>query len=198
MIIGVTGGISTGKSNVSNELSLLGYPIIDADVIAKELQEKDMPVYNAIKKSFGLDYFDSDGNIDRKKLGELIYNDKNARVLLNSVSHPLIIEEIKDRIKKSEGTIFLVVPLLYESGLDSLCDSIICVYVDRKIQVERLMIRDNIDFDYANKKIDSQMNLEEKKAKSDYVIDTSGSLEMTALKIKQILKRIEEKKNGTN
>lgn len=198
IIIGITGGIASGKSNVCSVISKLGYEIIDSDLISKELSQKGMPVYNAIIKEFGSSYLDQEGNIDRKKLGFLIFNNSESRERLNNISHPLILEEIKDRIMKSRrNLIFLDIPLLFEAKFTYLCDKIICVYVEKETQIERLMQRDNINYEYALSKINSQMSLEEKKKMSDYVIDSSGTFEQTKEKVYNLLKEIKGEEHGS-
>ena len=176
-VIGITGGIATGKSTIDNIIKSLGYQVIDSDDISKRLSQKGGCVYEAIVANFGKEYLDSLGEIDRQKLGKLIFNDANAKELLNSISHPLIVEEIKKEVAISANEmIFVDIPLLFESQLAYLCDKIICVYVPQKIQLKRLMARDKITRDYAIAKINSQMDLEIKKDQSDYVISTLGDL----------------------
>jgi dephospho-CoA kinase len=189
-VIGVTGGIASGKSNVLSVIKNLGYKVIDTDIIAQELQQKNMPIYNAIKETFGSEYFTLDGELDRKKLGSLIFHNEEAKNKLNSISHPLIHEVVLDEIGKSNGIIFIDVPLLYESGFDSLCDKVLCVYLNRETQIKRLMERDNIDLEYAKSKINSQMDLNKKKEMADYVIDSKGSFGETRCQVLKILEEI--------
>ena len=190
-IIGVTGGIASGKSYVCNVLKELGYPVVDSDEISKELSVKGMPVYQAIVETFGEEYLTEDGNIDRKKLGLLIFNNSAAKMVLDRATHPLIVEEIKQRISNiQESLIFLDIPLLFEAKLQYLCDKIVCVYLERTVQIERLMNRDNIDYNYALSKIKSQMSLEEKKRLSDYVISTEDGFEKTRERIIQLIEII--------
>ena len=152
-VIGITGGIASGKSFVSSVVKKTGYPVIDVDKISRELSKKDGSVYNAIVRTFGESYLDSNKEIDRQKLGSLIFNDKQAKGLLNSISHPLIVEEMERQISLAKSDlVFVDVPLLYESGLQNIFNKIICVYLPRKIQIERLMNRDNISYEYAVKK----------------------------------------------
>lgn len=189
-IIGITGGIASGKSNVCNVISSLGYPIIDSDKINNELSKKGGPIYNAIVNHFGLDYLDDNDDINKKKLAKLIFNNSKAKLLLNEISHPIIVEEIKRQINDiDDGLIFVEIPLLFEAKLEYLCDKIICVFLSKKNQVERLMAREGIDEDYALAKIHSQMDLYMKKSLSDYVINSQGSFEDTK---KQVLNVINE------
>lgn len=190
-VIGVTGGIASGKSNVCSVLNELGYPVIDADKISFELSQKGMPIYKAIRESFGDDYLLENGEIDRKKLGKLIFKNSAAKLILNQISHPIILEEIKRQISSyKDGLIFIEVPLLYEAKLEGLCDKVICVFLSKKLQVERLIEREGIDEDYALAKIHSQMDLYMKKSLADYVIDSKGSFDETKAQVINIINEI--------
>ena len=128
-VIGITGGIASGKSYVSSVIKKAGYPVIDADLISKDLSQKGGSVYHAIIRTFGESFLDENKEINRQKLGSLIFNDKQAKGLLNSISHPLIIEEMEKQIKMAKtDLVFVDVPLLYESGLENMFDKIVCVY----------------------------------------------------------------------
>lgn len=189
-IIGITGGIASGKSYVCDIIEKQGFKIIDSDKISHELSKIGCPLYNAIIKEFGNDYLLDNKELNRKKLGALIFNNENEKLKLNSISHPLIINEINNQINEiSDDLIFVDVPLLYESKMENLFNVIICVYVDRKTQIERLMNRDDISYDYALAKISSQMSLDEKAKLAHYVIDNSeDSAKAMTLKILKKLK----------
>ncbi len=189
-VIGVTGGIASGKSNVISIIKRQGFKVIDCDLINHNLQKINMPIYNAIKEAFGSSYFLDNGELDRKKLGELIFHNENEKLKLNSISHPIIKEEVLKEINKADGIVFVDVPLLYESKFDSLCDKVICVYLNRKTQIERLMERDHIDYSYAKSKIASQMDLGKKRDLADYVIDSKGSFQETERQVLKILEMI--------
>lgn len=190
-VIGVTGGIASGKSNVLNVIRNLGYKVIDTDFITHDLQKKGKPIYNKIKEAFGKDYFLSNGELDRAKLGYLIFHDEEAKNKLNSIAHPLIHDVVLKEIEESmDEIIFIDVPLLYESKFDSLCDKVICVYLDRDIQIQRLMERDKINYEYANSKISSQMDLNKKRDLADYIIDSKGTFDETNVQILKILEQI--------
>ena len=192
-VIGITGGIASGKSYVSSVVKKAGYPVIDADAISKELSKKDMPVYNAIVRTFGESYLDGNKNLDRQKLASLIFNDKQAKGLLNGISHPLIIDEMERQIKNAESDlVFVDVPLLYESNIEYMFDKIVCVYLPRTIQIERLMKRDNITYEYAVKKVESQKSLEEKKKLADFVINSSNSFDYVDKSVIELIKTLKE------
>ena len=189
-VIGVTGGIASGKSNVCNIIENMGYQVIDCDLVSYQLSKKGKPIYEAILKNFGEEYLLDNGEIDRKKLGKLIFHDSKAKALLDSISHPIILEEINRILETAEGYIFLEAPLLYEAHADKLCNKVICVFLSKKFQVERLMAREGIDEDYALAKIHSQMDLYLKKSLADYVIDTRGSFDETKSQVEKIINEI--------
>lgn len=190
-VVGITGGIASGKSNVANICKELGYTVIDSDTIVKELSEKNMPLYNAYLKEFGPDYLDLKGNLDKKKLGKLIFNNSEIKKTIDKISHPIIVEELKNRINSyNDGLVFVDIPLLYEAKLEYLCDKVICVFLKKKLQVERLMARDGIDEDYALAKIHSQMDLYMKKELADYVINSQGEFEETKKQVVNVINDI--------
>ena len=198
-VIGITGGIASGKSNVCRILKSEGYLVIDADEIYTKLSLPGGLCYQAVLAAFGSDYINKDGTIAKKKLGQLIFHHEAARLKLNAVTHPLIQAEITRQIALTdEPIVFVDIPLLYEAGFTALCDRVIVVYLDRERQIKRLMERDHIDRDYALVKIGSQMDLNEKKALADYVIDSSGSFEQTQQQVKKLIKQIKEKENGSD
>ena len=192
-IIGLTGSISTGKTQVSNYLRDRGEKVIDADLIAREVVDLG-PVKEKIKKAFGNDIY-KDDELDRKALGEIVFRDKEKRQVLNEIEHPEIYRIILEEIKNSKGRVFVDIPLLFESqhlnekyGLDF--DEVWLVYVNRETQVKRLIKRDRISKGYALEKINSQMSVEDKKIMSDVIIDNSGSLEKTFKQVEENLKRL--------
>lgn len=190
-IVGITGGIASGKSTVCQYLISLGYPVIDSDEISRRLSQKGKPIHNAILEAFGPEFFLSNQELDRKKLGKYIFENENARLRLNGITHPIIVEEIKKRIQKTEDSIiFLDIPLLFEAKLSYLCDTIVCVYADEATQLSRLMNRDGISKEYALTKISSQMSLEEKKKLSDFVIESVESFEQTKENTIKIIRKI--------
>jgi dephospho-CoA kinase len=192
MTIGITGGIASGKSFVCKELKQMGYPLVDCDQINKDLQQIGMPIYNEIVNQFGLEYLNEDKTINRTKLGKLIFENKEERIKLNNISHPLIIKEMRRRIDEFDGLVFVEIPLLFETKLEYLCDKIICIFVDEKTQINRLMARDGIEYEYTLNKIKSQMPLENKVKKSDFVIDSSLGFEDTKRQINEMINILKE------
>lgn len=190
-IIGITGGIASGKSNVSNICKELGYKVIDSDTIARDLSKKGGPLYKAIIERFGTDFLTDDEELDRKKLARLVFNNTAMKSVMDKISHPIIVDEIKNQIREiNDGLIFIDIPLLFEAKLEYLCDKIICVFLRKKLQVERLMARDGIDEDYALAKIHSQMDLYMKKELSDFVIDSSGDFLETKKQVINVINEI--------
>jgi len=193
-IIGITGGIATGKSTVSNMIRKMGYKVIDADIIAREVVQKGKPAYEEIVKCFGDTIIDEFGNINRKKLGNIIFIDEKKREKLNSITHPYIMEAIKQSIDDNMGEkiIFLDIPLLIEA-LDNLkdyniyLDEIWLVYIDEESQIQRLMERDNISRREALNKIKAQMPMELKKKYATEVLDNRGSIADLEAQVKNLI-----------
>ena len=193
MILGLTGGIASGKSTVSNIFKKYGIYIVDADKIAKELgNRKD--VIDEIGKKISKTVIDENGIVDRAKLKEIVFSDKSKLEILNKIYHPKIREEFKKiKLNSSKNDIIIFdVPLLFETGMYTLCDKKILVYVNEDIQIERLIARDGITKELAKKIIDSQMSLNEKKSKSNILIENNGSLEELEKKVEMVYKKILE------
>ncbi|XP_038076768.1 dephospho-CoA kinase domain-containing protein-like [Patiria miniata] len=186
-LIGVTGGIASGKSTVSNFFKELGCPIIDADVIAREVVEPNKPSWKLIVKHFGSGILQEDGTIDRPKLGAIIFGDAEKRRLLNSCTHPFIQKEMMWRVfkyfLKGYPYVIMDIPLLLEgSALRKFLRKVIVVYCDEETQLHRLMAR-NLSREDALARINSQMPLREKRKLADYVIDNCGSVADTKLAV---------------
>ena len=190
-VIGITGGIASGKSNIVNVIKSEGFKVLSCDEIYLELSQISMPIYNNILKTFGDSFIKEDKELDKKKLGQLIFNDKNKKELLNSITHPLIKNVLINEINNSnEEYIFIEIPLLYEAKFDDLCDLVIVAYLPKDEQIKRLMERDKIDYNYALAKISSQDSLDDKKAKADFVINTIGTFDETKKEVLQVLNKI--------
>lgn len=191
LVIGLTGGIASGKSTVANMLIDKGITVIDADIIAKQAVEKGMPAYRQIIDEFGEDTLLENGDIDRRKLGALVFTNEQKRLALNSIVHPAVREEMLKRrdesIANQETFVVLDIPLLFESKLESLVDKIIVVSVTKELQLERLIKRNQLTEEEALSRIRSQMPLEEKVSRADNVIDNSGTLEETKQQLEEIL-----------
>ena len=191
IVIGLTGGIATGKSTVTNILIEMGYPVLDSDEIVKNLYEKKS-VIEKIKNVFGAEYI-LNNKIDRAKLGNLIFNNSADKLKLNNIIHPLVKKELIVGINNVlSNIIFLDIPLLYEAKFEDICDKIIVVNLDFETNVLRLMKRDNIDREYAINKINAQMSLDEKCRKADFIIDNSKDLCYTNMQTIKIVKMLED------
>lgn len=181
MNMGLTGGIATGKSTVSAMLSARGALLIDADIIAREIMEPGHAVLGQVVKAFGRDILQQDGQLDRKKLGSIVFGDDAARAQLNQITHPAIRNEISSRqaayqAQFSRKLIVSDIPLLYEIGLQDMFDAVMVVYVPRDIQLRRLMERDTLSQEEAMKRLNAQMDIELKKERADILIDNSLDL----------------------
>ena len=191
MIIGITGGIATGKSAVSDYLKEKGCFIIDSDVLAHEALIKTSRCYKEVISKF--DCLTIDGEIDRKKLGKEVFNNKERKKELENIIHPYVFSRIEEeKAKTKDDLVFVVMPLLFECGYFNKVDSIICVVANEDVQIKRLMDRDNIDFEYAKKKISNQMPLCDKASRSDYIIDNSGSISETYIEIDNVLAKLKK------
>lgn len=191
MIIGLTGGIASGKSTVSKILKELGAIIVDADIKAKEISEREDVIIEA-KNIFGNDIIDNNGKIDRVKLKEIVFSNKEKLKELNNLIHPKVVNEFK-KIKESSNKndiIIFDVPLLFETGMDKMCEKIILVFADKDTQIKRMIERDNIDRELAEKIINSQMSLEEKLKKSQIHIENNGTLEDLKKKAENIYREL--------
>jgi dephospho-CoA kinase len=196
-IIGLTGGIASGKSTVSKFFKDEGIPVIDTDQIAHDLLQKGTSVYDEIIHHFSKDILLTDQSINRKKLGQIIFANKGMRDLLNSIVHPQVYKMVDlelERYTELETPFVVVdVPLLYETGFEEQCDAVIVVYTSLEQQISRLVSRDMIDQTYAEMKINAQMPLSEKAEKATYVIDNSFSILETKKAFLEILQKLEVK-----
>lgn len=195
MIIGLTGGIASGKSTVSALFVREGAALVDADVIAREVMLPGHPVLAAAVQAFGDRILRADGSLDRTALGDIVFRDPEALQTLNSLTHPAIRKEIRLRMEAleqedSRRLVIVDIPLLYESGLDTLFEQVIVVYVPRRVQLARLMERNEMTLGQAEDRIASQMDIELKRRRATYVIDNSRSLEATEHQVAALRDRL--------
>lgn len=188
MIIGITGGSGSGKSAISAFLKAKGFLIIDADEIAHNIIKKGNKAYIEILKIFGNAILDNLDEIDRKKLGNIVFNDKNKLNLLTDCTHKHIIIEIKTIINNNLAKNILIdAPLLVESGLNKIVDEAWVVYSDISLRIDRIMERDNITYEQAKKRIECQMDWDELKSYADRIIYNNDNFNFTIKQIEQIL-----------
>ena len=189
----ITGTISSGKSSLSDILRKKGYLVIDSDKINAKLLEKDQINYKEILSSRAFDEAFEDGIINKKILGEIIFNDPKKRELINKISHKNIISYINKEIENSkEKNVFIEIPLYFQMKEKFPCEYVWLVTANKDVQIKRLMARDNIDKDFAKKKINSQ-NFSLMKEKSDLIFDNSTSLDDLEKKVDIALDNLEKK-----
>lgn len=191
LVIGLTGSIGTGKSTIANKFRELNIPVIDADVIAREVVEPDTETYRKIVETFGEEILHDDRTLNRKALGSIVFSDEHKRKQLNAIIHPAIRKEMlrqrDDWIEKGKECIVLDIPLLYESKLTHFVDKVIVVYVDEDVQLQRIVERDQSSKEEAKRRIAAQIPVAEKAKKADAVIDNNGTKEDSYAQLKKIL-----------
>jgi dephospho-CoA kinase len=188
-LIGLTGGAGSGKSTVSAMLKELGAAVIDADEATHAVYEPGSPGFDAVVREFGPEYV-RDGRIDRAQLGQLVFNDKDARRRLNAIVHPLVREWMAARtveaVEAGSEVVVQDVPLLFENGLAGLYSTVVLVYVPEHLQVKRLVEGRGLTHERARAMIAAQMPIEEKRKLAPHVIDNTGSQEETRRQVGQI------------
>ena len=185
MKIGLTGSIACGKSTVSAYLRELGYAVVDADAISHALTAPGGRALPALRCAFGDGVF-SGANLDRRALGTLVFSDTQKRVQLNAILHPMIISDVADELSRLDGDNTLVfgdVPLLYECSMENMFDRVWVVAASGNVQLERLMERDHLSKDEAQRRIDAQMPLAVKMRRADAVICSDGTIKETQAQV---------------
>ncbi|EAG6100597.1 dephospho-CoA kinase [Listeria monocytogenes] len=196
--IGLTGSVATGKSTVSNMIQQAGIPLVDADIAARKVVEPGTEGLKEIVAYFGEEILLADGTLDRAKLGEIIFKDKEKRKKLNEITHPRVKDymlEARERFfRAGEELVFFDIPLLFESHLESLVDQIVVVWTTPETELKRLMERNNLTKEDALRRIESQMGIDEKARKADFVIDNNESLEKTQKQVYTFIERFVKNK----
>lgn len=196
LVVGLTGGIASGKSTVSSMLRDEGIPVICADDLARKAVEPGKPATTEIRRLFGADVFDSTGHLDRVAMARLVFRDPARRQLLESIIHPRVSEEKERQISELDSMgypiVIVDVPLLYEASWEKAFDLIIVVYIPRELQEKRLADRDGISLREIQSRLDAQMDIEEKRKRADVVIDNSASADATRTQMEKALRELVE------
>ncbi len=194
MVLGVTGGIASGKSFVADLFRCLGAAVISADELAREVVRPGGKVLERLVEHFGRSILADNGTLDRNALGKRIFTDEKQRHVLNALIHPAIASLAEQRLAEARRAdhplIVYEAPLLFEAGAQDRVDAVLVVKVDPQVQLKRLMERDGIDEASAHRKIAAQMPQAEKLARADFVIDNSADREQTRLQAAQLFERL--------
>ena len=195
-IIGITGGIASGKSTVTEFLRRQGYQVIDADQVVHELQEPGGRLYQALLSTFGSSILQEDGRLDRPKLGAMIFGNPELLEQSSQIQNRIIREELAGRrglLAETEDIFFMDLPLLFELQYEDWFDQIWLVDVTEETQLSRLMTRNALSQEEAEKRIAAQLSLQEKRKRADVLIDNNGSLEETRQQIRDALQKLERR-----
>lgn len=192
--LGLTGGIASGKSTADEFFKKKKIPIIDSDLIAHKIMEIGQNGYKAVVDYFGTDILNDDQTINRRKLGGIVFNDKAKLKKLNELTHPLVHQEIKQQMVQysanQEKLVVIDVPLLFESGFESLCNGVLVISITPELQIERLMKRNNFTKKEAIARINNQMPLSEKEKRATYVVANTGTIDDLEKKLSDLLQEI--------
>ena len=195
-IIGITGGIASGKSTVTDFLWQQGYQVIDADQVVHELQEPGGRLYQALLSTFGSAILQEDGRLDRPKLGAMIFGNPELLAQSSQLQNEIIREELarrRDLLAETEAVFFMDLPLLFELEYDNWFDQIWLVDVTEEAQLSRLMARNDLSQEEAEKRIAAQLSLQEKRKRADVLIDNNGFLEGTQQQLRDALQKLERR-----
>jgi dephospho-CoA kinase len=192
-LVGLTGGVGSGKSTVADMLRELGASVVDADEAAHAVYEPGSPGFDAVVREFG-DQYVAGGRIDRSRLGELVFNDDDARRRLNSIVHPLVRDwmalRTAEAAERGAEVVVQDVPLLFENGLERLFTTVVLAYVPEEVQVERLVSGRGFTPERAQAMIAAQMPIENKRGLAHHVINNSGTREETLTQVRAIWKQL--------
>ena len=199
VIIGLTGGIGSGKSSVAEMFKDEGAYVIDFDYLARVVVEPDTPAWRDIVDYFGQEILSPDRTLNRSKLAEIVFSDAQSRKALEGFTHPRIFEKrdtlLKDiKTKDSQAIVIVDVPLLFELSLNKNFDTIILVYVSRDVQIERAIKRDALLKEEVEKRLKAQINIEKKKLLADYIINNEGSLKNTRDQVRKVTHELKKLK----
>ena len=187
-LIGLTGGIATGKSTVAAMLERLGATVIDADALAREVVEPGRPAHEAVVRRFGESILQADGSLDRARLGALVFEDAAARRDLERITHSrigeLMQERIADAFARDAPVVVVDIPLLYEAAREDMFEGVLLVYAPRDVQVRRMRERNGFSASEAEQRLAAQMPIDEKRGRATWIIDNSGALRDTERQVR--------------
>ena len=202
LVVGLTGGICSGKSTVAAMFGRLGAVVIDADRVAHELQAPGQPLFEAIVSAFGREVAGEDGRIDRRRLGAIVFAEPKARARLEEILHPAIVEECERRIRqaRASGAVVCILDaaLLIESGRHARFDIMVLVEASEAVQIDRLMARMGLGREEAMQRIRSQMPIEEKRRHAKFVIENGGPLEETERQVRSVWENLSAEASSRN
>lgn len=192
-VVGLTGGIASGKTGVANVLREMGMMVLDADAISRSVTAPDGEALGDVRRVFGDKVFDGD-ILNRRALGEVVFSDPEKRRALEEIIHPMVIGKMQRLTDEANADIvFWDVPLLYETGMDKSCHEVWCVHVSAREQVRRVMRRDQLTRQQALSRINSQMPVTEKKSRAQHLIDTSGTYRNTRRRVRGLMRDLQRR-----
>ncbi len=197
MILGVTGGVASGKSTVARMLEESGAPAVDFDALARQIVEPGKPAFKEIVALFGERVLQSDGRLDRKKLAGIVFQDESKRKILEKITHPRIVDAFLDQVREitqrdPHAILQAVIPLLFEVNLKHLVHKVLLVYIPREMQIGRLMKRDGISREAAESILKAQLPSDEKVGYSDFVIHNERTLEETRRQVEDVWEKLKK------
>jgi len=197
LIVGVTGGIASGKSTVARMLEESGAPAVDFDLLARQIVEPGKPAFKEIVASFGEEVLQKEGGLDRKGLAGIVFQDERKRKALENITHPRIVAAFLDRVgeithRDPHAIIQAVIPLLFEANLRHLVHKVLLVYIPQDMQIERLIKRDGITREAAQNILKAQLPIDEKLGYADFVIHNEGTLEETRKQVEQVWEELKK------
>ena len=198
LIVGITGGIATGKTNVTRYLLEAGAQVLDADEISRRLTAPEGEALPDIRALFGDGVFLPDGTLNRRALGAKVFSDEAEKAKLEGLLHPMILDEMRRETEKLAGIVFWSAPLLYECGMDRACDRVWCTYVPVKEQVRRVRKRDQLSYREAYLRVKSQIPGREKKRRADLVFRTDGEKAETRARVLSAYEALKAEMEGQN
>ena len=194
--IALTGGIATGKSYVASKIKEAGVPMIDADVLSREVVAPGTPGLAAVRRRFGPDAVRRDGTMDRVRIAQIVFKDKRARLDLEAIIHPAVqkaIDEFFATLPKRTPFAVADIPLLFETGRENQCNAVVVVACPRELQLQRLMERNKLSKEDAERRLNAQLPIDQKVKKATHVIRTEGTFEETDKQVAELIKKLAAK-----